>query len=358
MRSRRRSPLGSPGAGLVALLVFCALAVPVSAASKAPRGLDVYWIDVEGGAATLLVTPAGESILVDTGWPGPRDAERIRRVVVEEAGLARIDHLVITHWHTDHFGGVADLAAVLPIARYYDHGFPAGAPPDINPEQKEAYLKVTGGQSTVLRPGDALSLRAAPGSPGVSARVVSSHGFVVGEQPNAPQTRACRDASHQARPDDTSDNQRSLGLVFSFGAFELLDLGDLTWNVEHKLACPKNLVGKVDAYQATHHGLDQSNNPVLVRAVAPAVAIVNNGPKKGGTPEAYRTLVATVGAPNIFQLHRNVKTTPDENAPAALVANDEEACHAHWIRLRVAPDAKKYTVEIPNKKTSRSYDVR
>ena len=357
MRFPWRSRLGSHGAGL-ALLISSVLALPALAAPDAKRGLDVYWIDVEGGAATLVVTPAGESILVDTGWPGPRDAERIRKVAVEEAGLQRIDHLVTTHWHIDHFGGVADLARVLPIARFYDHGFPEGAPPDIKPELKEAYLKVTRGQSTVLRPGDTLSLSTAPGRPPVGARVVSSHGLVEGDALGAPQTRPCPEPGHAARPDDTSDNQRSVGIVFSFGAFELLDLGDLTWNVEHKLACPRNLVGRVDAYQATHHGLDQSNNPVLVRAAAPAVAIVNNGPKKGGKPEAYRTLVDTAGAPNVFQVHRNVETTPGDNAPADLVANDDEACSAHWIRLRVAPDAKKYNVEIPNKKTSRSYDVR
>lgn len=341
-----------------ALLVSCALSVPAFAAPTGKRGLDVYWIDVEGGAATLVVTPAGESILVDTGWPGPRDAERIRKVAVEEAGLKRIDHLVTTHWHTDHFGGVADLARLLPIARFYDHGFPEGAAPDIKPELKEAYLKVTGGQSTVLRPGDTLSLWEAPGRPAVSARVVSSHGLVEGEETGAPQTRACANPAHQSKPDDTSDNQRSVGLVFSFGAFELLDLGDLTWNVEHKLACPRNLVGPVDVYQATHHGLDQSNNPVLVQAVAPAVAVVNNGPRKGGKPEAYRTLLAAVGAPNVFQVHRNVETTAADNAPFDLVANDDEACSAQWIRLRVAADAKKYTVDIPGKKTSRTYDVR
>jgi hypothetical protein len=149
-----------------------------------------------------------------------------------------------------------------------------------------------------------------------------------------------------------------VGLVFSFGAFELLDLGDLTWNVEHKLACPRNLVGRVDAYQATHHGLDQSNHPALVRAVAPTVAIVNNGAKKGGHAEVYRTLRSVPEIKDVFQVHRNVETTAADNTTAALVANDDEACTGQWIRLRVAPDAKRYTVEIPGKRTSLSYDVR
>jgi hypothetical protein len=187
---------------------------------------------------------------------------------------------------------------------------------------------------------------------------VAADGLVEGEAPGAAQTRPCNDPAHVPKPDDVSDNHRSVGLVFSFGAFELLDLGDLTWNVEHKLACPKNLVGKVDAYQVTHHGLDQSNNPVLLRAVAPTVAIEDNGAKKGGKGEVYRNLRAVPEIKDVFQLHRNVETTAADNAPPALVANDDEACTGQWIRLRVTPDAKKYTVLIPGKKTSRTYDVR
>ena len=318
------------------------------------RGLGIYWVDVEGGAATLLVTPAGESILVDTGWPEARDAERIHRVAAE-AGIERIDHLVTTHWHRDHFGGVAELARRLPIGAYYDHGFPDGAPRDIQPELKEAYLRVTGGRTTELRPGDTLPLRQTAGPP-LKVRVVASHGLVEGDEAGAPQTRAC--ATHVGRPDDPSDNHRSVGLLVTYGRFEFLDLGDLTWNVEHKLVCPTNRLGAVDVYQVTHHGLDNSNNPDLVRAVRPAVAVVNNGPRKGGKPAVYRTLKETPGVEAVFQVHRNVETAADENAPPAHVANDDEACEGHWIRLALDPDADHYTVAIPAKGTERRFTVR
>src|SRR5215510_4322880 len=97
-------------------------ASPLAAAPA--RGLDVYFIDTEGGAATLIVTPAGESVLIDCGNPGARDAERIARTATELAGLKTIDHLVITHWHTDHYGGVERLVKLLPVRTFYDHGIP------------------------------------------------------------------------------------------------------------------------------------------------------------------------------------------------------------------------------------------
>jgi competence protein ComEC len=328
-----------------------------SGEAASSRGLDIHWVDVEGGAATLVVTPAGESILFDTGNPGTRDAGRIA-AAAKEAGLARIDHLVTTHWHSDHFGGLAELVRHVPIARYYDHGFPDGTPRDIAAELQAAYLHVTGGRSTVLRPGDTLALRDTPGAPRVSARVVSAHGLVTGEEKGAPQTRPCTDPSHAAKPDDATDNQRSLGMVISFGDFELLDLGDLTWNVEHKLACPKNLVGTVDVYQVTHHGLDQSNNPALLRAAAPTVAIVNNGPKKGGKAVVYHALREVKEIKDVFQLHRNVETGPTDNAPAEFVANDEEKCEGRGVHLRVDPQARQYTVSVAGKGTTRQYAVK
>jgi competence protein ComEC len=337
-----------------------AVAVMVVAASAShaaeARGLDIYWIDVEGGAATLIVTPAGESVLVDTGWPGTRDAARIA-VAAREAGVTRIDHLITTHWHQDHFGGVADLAGRLPIGRFYDHGFPAGNPPDIDPKLKAAYLDATKGRSTVLRPGDQVRLRQARGIPTLRLRVVTADGAVAGEVPGSAQTRACAQAAHTAIPDDKSDNFRSTGFKLSFGGFDFLDVGDLTWNVEHKLACPRNLVGVVDVYQVTHHGADESNNPVLVAALAPTVAVVNNGPRKGGKAGTYRVLRQTPSVKDVFQVHRNVETTPADNAPPEVVANDEAACAGEWIRLRVAPDAKSYAVEVHGKGTTRAYAV-
>jgi competence protein ComEC len=363
---------------VLATAVVAALAATARRAAPSPRGLDIYWIDVEGGAATLIVTPAGESVLVDSGWPLPRDAERIQQAA-HEAGVSRIDHLVTTHWHVDHVGGVALLAQRLPIGRFYDHGLPKTEPSEIDALLKGAYLGATKGASTVLHAGDEISLRQAPGAPPVSLSVVTSDGIVLGEAPGSPQTRPCTARpGHAAIPDDTSDNFRSVGLRLSYGGFDFLDLGDLTWNVEHKLVCPKNLLGVVDVYQVTHHGNDNSNNPALVAAVSPTVAVIDNGAKKGGAPVVYRLLTGGLGGPesppslnsergftprerkikDVFQLHRNVNTTLADNAPPELTANDDEACKGEWIRLRVDPPAKSYEVEVHGKGTKRTYAVK
>jgi hypothetical protein len=211
----------------------------------------------------------------------------------------------------------------------------------------------------VLRPGDTIELRQAAGAPPVAIRVVTAHGLVAGEAPGAPQTRPCNARpAHEAIPDDASDNHRSVGVVVSFGGFELLDLGDLTRNVEHKLACPRNLAGAVDVYQVTHHGAADSNDPALLAAVAPTVAILNNGARKGGKAEVYQRLRAVGSLEEVFQVHRNVETGPADNAPPPLVANDDEACKGQPVRLTVAADARAYTVEVPSKGTRRTYEVK
>jgi len=342
-------------------LIAVAVAFLVASAGMAaapPKGLDIFWIDVEGGAATLIVTPAGESVLVDSGWPLPRDADRIQQAV-REAGVSRIDHLVTTHWHGDHVGGVAMLAQRLPIGRFYDHGFPPGNLSDVDAILKGAYQTVTHGGSTIVHAGDEIRLRQAPGAPPVGLRVVTADGIVPGEAPGSAQTRPCPAGSaHPAIPEDKSDNFRSVGLRLSFGGFDFLDLGDLTWNVEHKLACPKNVVGAIDVYQVTHHGNDDSNNPVLVAALAPTVAVIDNGPRKGGNAAVYKMLRRTPSVQDVFQLHRNVATSAADNAPPELVANDDEACRGEWIRLHVEPEAKSYTVEVHGKGTRRTYAVR
>ena len=339
------------------LVVWALLMIGISAQPQSPqKGLDIYWCDVEGGAATLIVTPAGESILVDSGWPGERDAARIAKIAREVAGLKQIDHHLTSHWHTDHFGGISALVQRIPVKNFYDHGFPALPVSDIPPELVEAYKRVTAGKTTVLRPGDGIRLKQAPGSPPVSLKVVASHGVVLGEKDGAPQVRACSpEAKHEARAIDTSDNARSLAFVLSFGDWQFFDAGDLTWNVEHKLVCPRNLVGTVDVYQVTHHGMDIRNNPALVEALRPRVPVMNNGASKGGSPAAVRIVKASPGLQGFFALHRNIQSGPEDNASPELTANDEEQCKGEYVKLAVGPDSKSYTVSIPSKGTTRSY---
>lgn len=323
------------------------------------KGLQIFFVDVEGGAATLIVTPMEESVLVDTGWPGfdDRDPKRIQRAA-KLAGVSRIDHLVTTHWHRDHYGGVEGLAKLMPIGRFYDHGIPDSLSEDPDfPTMIAAYKKASGGQSTTLHPGDAIPLREGRSSQKISLTCLAAAGKVItdGKDAGRPNPECVK---NQPKPPDPSDNARSIVLLLKYGDFRFLDCGDLTWNVEHELVCPTNKIGRVDLYQVTHHGLNQSSNPVLVRSIAPRCAVTNNGPRKGGDLETYATLKSTPSIEAIFQLHRNVATTDTDNAPPAFIANVNEQCEGKMVRCEVAPNGKRYTVSVEGKDTSRRFEVR
>ena len=337
---------------LAALLVFLPLTI-----NAAPKTLDIYFIDVEGGAATLIVTPAGESLLIDSGFPGDRDAGRIAHVALEVAGLKQIDHYLTTHWHRDHVGGIARLAQLIPVRNYYDHGLPKTIGADLQPELIEAYKQTTQGKSVTLTPGDTIKLRSVKNMPPLYVRVLAAGGKVLREVSAFPQIRPCGPV-FEARPEDKTDNVNSVGIALNFGRFRFFDGGDLTWNIENRLVCPNRIVGPVDVYQVDHHGFDISNNPQLIRALDPRVAVINNGPRKGGEAGTYARLKNRKEIEGIYQLHRNVRTTDKENAPADFIANDEEACVGNFIKLSVDPNAKSYTVTIPAKQISRTYRVR
>jgi len=335
--------------------MICGLELKAAPATKA---LDIYFIDVEGGAATLIVTPLRESLLVDSGFPGERDSKRIAHVARDVAGLSQIDHYITTHWHQDHVGGVPDLSKLIPIKNFYDHGIPDPLTTDIQPALIDAYRKTVENKSVILKPGDTIKLRpAVKYLPPLQVRVLAADGIVLGEKPGAAQIQPCGE-NFKAQPEDKSDNNKSIGFLLSFGRFRFFDGGDLTWNIENRLVCPKNLVGAIDVYQADHHGLDSSNNPELIRGLQPRVAIIGNGPRKGGEPRTYASLKTTPGVEAIYQLHRNVRTSDGENASPDFVANDAEQCQGEFIKLSVAGDGKSYTVAIPAKNITRTYKVR
>jgi len=294
--------------------------------------LDVFFIDVEGGQATLFVTPAGESMLVDAGWAGfeGRDAGRIE-AAAKQAGVSRLDYLLVTHYHADHVGGVPEIARRLPVRTFVDHGATV--------EQGErpaalfnAYVDATAsGKRLQVKPGDTLPLS------GVDVRVVSSGGDLLNRPlPGAGAPNPlCRD--FKPLEEDKTENARSVGVVLTYGNFRMIDIGDLTWNKEHDLVCPNNLLGNVDLYLTTHHGLDVSGSPAIVHALRPRVAIMNNGAKKGGTRPAWQTVRDSPGLLDFWQLHFAVDAGADHNTAEPLIANLDETT-GYGIKVSVQRD--------------------
>ena len=348
------------------LLTFCLLATVITAISlvsvqsqSAKRQLEIFYVDVEGGAATLIVTPAGESILVDTGWPGfdGRDAKRIE-AAMKAANISQIDHLIITHYHTDHFGGVPELAKRVKIGKFYDHGPTDSLQEDRTfAEKYAAYLAAAGGKTNTLSPGSTIELKQAAGTPKISLQVLAASGEVMPMKVKASPSAACDAATMQAP--DPSDNARSVVFVLRYGNFDFLDSGDLTWNIEHKLICPTNLIGEIDLYQVAHHGAETSNNPLLVNAIKPTVAIMNNGARKGGHPNTVKTAKNTPTIKDLWQVHRNIASTDEQNAPADFIANLEaENDAANMIRVSVDASKKSFPVTNDRNKVSKTYSIK
>jgi beta-lactamase superfamily II metal-dependent hydrolase len=323
--------------------------------------MDIYFIDVMGGAATLLVTPERESVLIDSGWPGlqDRDPKRIVHVLKGLAGCDHLDHLITTHWHADHFGGVAGLTRLIEIKHFWDRGLPEDGDPNLDfPDGPKAdnplgiaYREASKGRRTPLKAGDPISLRGS-----VTGVVLASGGKVMEATTGAGPNPACADAPADL-PVDPSDNARSLAIRFRLGKFDFLDCGDLTWNVEKALVCPLDLIGPIDLYQVTHHGMDISNHPTLVRTIQPTVAIMNNGPRKGGSPATVKLLKSIPSIQAAYQLHRNVQTGPEDNTEAALIANTDPA-GGTFIRVTVAPDGSKFAVQIGSDGPTREFAAR
>jgi len=299
--------------GLVAAAGIAGLASP-----GAPRtSLDIYYIDTEGGQSTLFVSPAGESLLVDTGNAGGRDLDRIVQAI-EAAGLSRIDHLWTTHYHGDHVGAMEELSKRVPVGRFYDHGPLAAGDRATPPTFIGMYEAMSKGRRTTVKPGDKVPMA------GLDIVTVASN--AVATRTSAPgagrPNPACAGVE---KKDETAyidpDNGASAGFLLTFGRFRTIDLGDLTWNGELDLMCPANRIGAVDLYLVSHHGIDRSNSPALVHGLRPRVAIMNNGTRKGGALDAFKVLETSPGLEDLWQLHWSYNVGVEHNAPGAFIAN-------------------------------------
>jgi competence protein ComEC len=370
-RHGRRLPLVVAAVGLLAVLS--------NAQTRTAKTLDIYLVDVEGGNATLFAAPSGESLLIDTGNGGGaaiRDADRIM-AAVKDAGLQRIDHLITTHWHGDHFGGMAEVAGRIPIGEFIDHGQniqPAPAPDEF---LQKTYPGLYGkAKHTVVKPGDKVSVT------GLDLRIVASAGEVLKTPlPGAGKPNPyC--AAFKPQDVDKTENAQSVGTFITFGKFRVVHMGDLTVNKEFDLMCPNNRLGNVDLFVVSHHGQPISNSEVLVHALHPRVAILNNGTRKGGQPDAMKILHSSPGLEDLWQLHFSQLSGQEYTVPGLFIANtiDEEPANmpiaaiqappggpgappppahngaAHWIKVSAQQDGS-FTVTNGRNGFSKSYKV-
>ena len=328
--------------------------------------LDMYVIDTEGGKALLIVSPAGEgapnatrrvwepqSMLIDTGFPGFRDRDAIR---VEEAAKAanvkKFDYLVVTHYDLDHVNNVPATVARIPAGTFVDHG-PAVAHDPMTTAAVKAYDGVVAkAKHMVVKAGDKIPFL------GVDVLVVTSAGQAIktpvagGGAPN-PFCESTPPMTWKGANEDESENAQSVGLLFTFGRFRMLDLGDLTWNKERALMCPNNPIGTVDLFMVSHHGNDISNSPALVHALRPRVAIMNNGARKVGAPATLKIIRSSPGLEALYQLHWSVRGA-ESNAPDEFIANLQDAPDGKWIKVSASQDGS-FTVTNGRTGASRTF---
>jgi beta-lactamase superfamily II metal-dependent hydrolase len=332
-----------------AVWLFLLIVAASVCALAAEKPLEIFFVDVEGGQATLFVTPAGQSLLIDTGWGynAFRDANRIAQAA-KLAHIKKIDYVLITHYHSDHVGGVPQLVQKIPVGTFIDHGPNRERSKETQTLYAE-YQRATAGANHILaKPGEELPIK------GMEAVIVSADGNVIsqplpgagGPNPN------CEGVEQKAS--DPTENARSVGTVITFGKLRIVDLGDLTWQKELELVCPNNKIGRANIFVVSHHGMDLSNSPALVHALQPRVAIMDNGAKKGGSPSAWDVVKSSPGLQDIWQLHFADAGGSEHNAQDPYIANVSDTDAGFYLKLTAHPDGS-FEVFNPRNKFTKNY---
>jgi competence protein ComEC len=321
---------------LTAVLILCLCVLGASSPCEAAAGaksLQIYFVDVEGGQATLVVTPSGQSLLIDTGWPGyeGRDADRIL-AAAHQAGITQLDYVLITHYHRDHVGGVPQLVDGIKVGTFLDHG-PNLEDSEVTRTDYAAYEKAIAGHThVVVKPGWELPIK------GLQIQVLAAAGdHITHPLPGAGEANSYCGSEPAAAPDNT-ENARSVGVLITYGHFRFLDLGDLTKKKELEIACPNNLLGTVDLFLVTHHGADLSNPKALVWALHPRVAVIDNGPRKGSSPAAWQIVHDSPGLEDLWQLHYAEESDRDHNVAESRIANVKENCEGKFLKVAAEAD--------------------
>lgn len=319
------------------LSLVCLVLLVISAqglsAQKASDRLQIYAIDVEGGQATLIVSPSGGSMLVDTGWPGNngRDAGRIQDAM-KDAGISQIDKVLITHFHTDHVGGAPNLVERVKVGEFLDHGVNR-EDSDITRKDFANYVKAVGNTPRrTVHPGDTIDIR------DLTINVLTADGehitSISGIKPE-PNPYCASEPKWEL---DQTENPRSAGILIRFGKFSFLDLGDLTKPKEIDFVCPNNPIGYVSLYLVNHHGFNQSNSKAFVDAIHPRVAIMDNGAHKAGSPEAWQTVHQSPGLMDLWMLHTAEDSDAAHNSADELIANPKGDGDGHFLKVVAGSD--------------------
>jgi competence protein ComEC len=328
-----------------------ALSPTLDAAAPSPTsgaGFRIYWIDTEGGASTLLISPTGETLLADAGWIGARDVPRLLQILDKELGARHIDYFLTTHFHNDHDGAAPALVKAVTISTFIDHGAVVRGGEDYT-----SFTTALAGAGNVNRitaqAGQTLKLG------DVTLTIVSAAHKVAQGLPTAIANPACQGVTAGSQVED--EDPQSVGFVARYGSFDFVALGDLTVGVEHDLACPMNQIGHVEIFQSSQHGIADSNCPELVFGLRPEVIVVNNGPSKGGAEEIFTRFKASPDLKDLWALHRSLRFDDLHNADEALTANAQPPDGGHWLRAVARPDG---TFVMTNGRTSldRPYPAR